>query len=93
MPGHSERIWLLLMALTFAGAWLGETGERGWALSLMVALLIAVKGRMVIDHYMEMRTASPALRRVLLAFVTIVPLLVLASLRYGDVIARVTTLG
>ncbi|MDK9723557.1 MAG: cytochrome C oxidase subunit IV family protein [Sterolibacteriaceae bacterium MAG5] len=93
MPGHAEKVWLLLVALTGAGAWLGETGEPGWALGLTVAGLIAFKGRLVIDHYMDMADASPPLRRVLHAFVVLVPLLVLASQGFGAAIARLTTIG
>ena len=39
---------------------------------------------------MEMRDASPTIRRVLYAFVVTVPVLVLLSHGFGDVIARVT---
>lgn len=89
-PGQAERIWLLLLGLTAAGAWLGETGERGWALSLTVALLIALKGRLVIDHYMEMRAASPVIRRVLYVFIVVVTALVLLSHGFGGTLARLT---
>ena len=89
---HVERIWLLLLALTAAGAWLGETGGRGWALTLTVAFLIAVKGRLVIDHYMDMRHANRSIRRVLYAFVVVVPALVVLSHGFGDGIARLTTI-
>jgi len=90
--GHAEKIWLLLLGLTLAGAWLAETGEAGWPLTLIVAGLIALKGRLVIDHYMEMTRASARLRRVLYAFVIIVPTLVLLSHGWGDSIRRMTTL-
>lgn len=93
MPGHAEKIWLSLVALTGAGAWLGETGQAGWWLSIIVAVLIALKGRLVIDHYMEMRDASPPLRRVLRLFVLLVPLMVLASHGFGSSIARITAIG
>lgn len=92
MIGHAERIWLLLVGLTLAGAWLAETGRAGWPLTLVVAGLIAFKGRMVIDHYMEMTAANARIRRVLYAFATVVPLLVIASHGWGDVIKRLTTL-
>jgi hypothetical protein len=87
-----ERIWLLLLGLTAAGAWLGETGGRGWVLTLTVAFLIAYKGRLVIDHYMGMREANRTIRRVLHAFVVVVPVLVLLNHGFGAVIARLTTL-
>lgn len=89
----AERIWLLLLGLTAAGAWLGETGGHGWALTLTVALLIAGKGRLVVDHYMGMRDANRTIRRVLYAFIILVPVLVLLSHGFGAAIARLTTLG
>jgi hypothetical protein len=93
MIGKMERIWLLLVALTLAGAWLAETGQAGWPLTLVVAGLIAFKGRMVIDCYMEITGANPRIRAVLHGFVTLVPLLVIFSHGWGDVINRWTTIN
>ncbi len=93
MIGYAERIWLLLVGLTLAGAWLAETGHAGWPLTLTVAGLIAFKGRMVIDHYMEMTTANASIRRVLYAFSLLVPLLVLLSHGYGDLLKQLTTIN
>lgn len=90
--GHAEKIWLTLVGLTLAGAWFAETGHAGWPLSLIVAGLIAFKGRLVIDHYMEMTGANTRIRRVLHAFVTVVPLLVLFSHGWGDLLRRLTTI-
>jgi hypothetical protein len=92
MP-HAERIWIALLGLTALGAWLGETGGHGWALSLTVAFLIALKGHLVIDHYMGMRDANRTIRRVLHAFVFVVPGLVLLSHGFGAAIARLTAIG
>lgn len=93
MTGNAERIWLLLVALTLAGAWLAETGQAGWPLTLVVAGLIAFKGRMVIDHYMEITRANPRIRAVLHGFVTLVPLLVIISHGWGHLIKRLTTIS
>jgi hypothetical protein len=90
--GHAERIWLLLIALTLGSAFLAETGERSWPLTLIVAAMIAFKGRLIIDHYMEMRSANPRIRRILHAFVTVIPLLVLVSHAMSPWIARLTAL-
>lgn len=91
--GHAERIWLLLVGLTLAAAWLAETGKSSWLLAFVVAGLIAFKGRMVIDHYMEMTSANSRIRRVLYIFVSIVPLLVLISHGWSDVLKRITTIN
>lgn len=91
--GHAEKIWLLLVGLTAAGAWLGETGHSSWMLTFVVAGLIGFKGRLVIDHYMEMTSANTLLRRALYVFSTLVPILVIFSHGWSDVLKRVTTIN
>ena len=93
MIGHAERVWLLLIGLTLASTWFAETGEAGWPLTFIVAVLIGFKGGIVIDHYMEMRSANRRIRRVLFVFVTLVPGLVIISHGWGDLIARITTIN
>lgn len=90
--GHAEKIWLLLVGLTGAGAFFAETGQSSWFLAVVVAGLIAVKGRLVIDHYMEMTRANTRIRRVLHLFTIIVPIMVLTSHGWSDVIRRITTI-
>ncbi len=90
--GHTEKIWLILIGLTLSSAFLAETGQRSWSLSLIVAAMIAFKGRLVIDHYMEMRNANRRIRRVLHAFVTVIPLMVVITHAFGPQIARLTAL-
>jgi len=92
MMGRAERVWLTLIMLTLAGAWLAETGQRSWPLTLVVAALIAVKGRLVIDRYMGITAAHPRIRRILHGFVTLVPLLVIFSHGWGNLLQRLTTL-
>jgi hypothetical protein len=89
---HVERIWLLLAGLTLGAAWLGESGHAGWPLTLTVAGLIGLKGRLVIDHYMEMTTANARIRRVLYAFTLLVPLLVILSHPWGGLLRDLTRL-
>ena len=93
MIGHTEKFWLALIGLTLAGALLGETGHAGWPLTLTVSFLIAFKGGIVIDHYMEMRSANSRIRNILRLFITLIPLLVIISHGWGDVIRRLTTIN
>jgi len=90
---HVERIWLLLVGLTLLAAWVAETGAPGWPVTLIVAGLIGFKGRLVIDHYMEMVQANAIIRRVLHAFVILVPLLVILSQGFAEVLRRLTSLS
>jgi hypothetical protein len=86
-----DLVWLLLVGLTFAGAWLSDAATPGTATTLTVALLIAFKGRMVIDHYMELADASRSIRRLMHAYFYVIPGLVVASIFFGDAIARLTS--
>lgn len=90
MIGHTERVWLVLVGLTLAGAWLGDAGSAGWLLTLTVAFLIGFKGMMVIDHYMEMRLANRRMRRALFIFIALVILLVIIGYGWGDEFRRLT---
>lgn len=92
-PGPAEITWLMLVGLTAGSTFFAETGHAGWPLAFIVAALIGVKGRLVIDRYMEMRLAKRSLRYALYAFSGIVPLLVLLSYGGGDTLRRLTTLN
>ncbi|MES9854761.1 MAG: cytochrome C oxidase subunit IV family protein [Candidatus Thiodiazotropha sp. L084R] len=92
MIGYTEKIWLLLIGLTFFGALIGESGQAGWLLTMTVAILIALKGSIVIDHYMEMRSSHQRIRDVLRSFIILIPILVIFFHSWGEEIRRLTTL-
>jgi hypothetical protein len=70
-------LWIFLILLTLGGGWLGESGDPGLLLALYVTVTIAIKGRVVVDHFMELRSANPTLRRLMRLYFVVVPLLVL----------------
>ena len=86
--GLTEKIWLALVGLTIAGMLLGETGRAGWPLTLTVVALIILKGGIVIDYYMEMRSANQRFRNVLRLFVILIPILVIISFSWGEDIRK-----
>ncbi|MCU7843243.1 MAG: cytochrome C oxidase subunit IV family protein [Candidatus Thiodiazotropha sp. (ex Monitilora ramsayi)] len=90
--GRTELIWLSLIGLTLVGALLTETRGIGWPLTFTVAALIAVKGSLVIDHYMEMRCANKRIRNVLRLFVILIPLMVIISHGWGSFVRELTTI-
>lgn len=56
-------IWIGLLALTVLAWMLGHRLEGAW-LPLVVLGLAAVKGQLVIDHFMELKHAPRLLRYV-----------------------------
>lgn len=85
-------LWLLLVALTLCGALIGEAAEPGLAITLVICLTMAFKGRMVIDHFMELKTANRTIRSLMRAYFYVLPLATVLTYLFGDWLARLTTL-
>lgn len=88
-----DQAWLLLVVLTFTGALLAEHAESNFAVVLLVAAMTVFKGRLVIDHFMELGQASAVIRRVVGIFGLLVPLLLLVTWLWGPQLARLDWLG
>lgn len=87
-----DLLWLLLVALTLGGAFLGEAAEPGLAVTLVISLTMAFKGRMIIDHFMELKKANRTIRNLMRAYFYVLPLVTVLTHLFGDWLARVTTL-
>jgi len=85
-------LWLLLAALTLGGAFIGEAAEPGLAVTLAIALTMAFKGRIIVDHFMELKTANRTLRKLMRAYFYVLPLVIVLTTLFGDRLARLTTL-
>ena len=91
MIGQAEKTWFALIGLTFLGAVLGETGNAGWPLSLTVASLIYIKSSIVVDQYMEMRSANKRIRTVLRIFFIATPILIIITFGWHDYLRELTS--
>ena len=92
-PEHAvDLTWIVLIALTLLGVALGEGASPGLTVTLLVAGITALKGRLVIDRFMELGGASPWIRRAVRTFGLFVPTLILVVHLFGPRIARLTTL-
>lgn len=85
--------WILLISLTLAGVSIGEGAEPGFWVTLTVAAIAAFKGRLVIDQFMELGSAHPAIRRLVRLFGLLVPALMVLVYLFGPQIAQITTLS
>ena len=85
--------WILLISLTLSGVAIGEGAEPGFWVTLTVAAIAALKGRLVIDQFMELGSAHPAIRRVVRLFGLLVPALMVLVYLFGPQIVEVTTLA
>lgn len=87
-----DLLWLLLVALTLGGALIGETAEPGIAVALAVSLTMAFKGRVIIDHFMELKTANRTIRNLMRAYFYVLPLVTVLVYLFSEHFARLTTL-
>ncbi|QEL65625.1 hypothetical protein OTERR_21490 [Oryzomicrobium terrae] len=87
------RTWLVLLALTLGGGFLGESHYGGIVLAVAAALLVAVKSRLVIVHFLELNQAHPRIRRVVGAYFAAMPALMVLTALAGPQIVRWTSLG
>jgi hypothetical protein len=85
-------VWIVLVALTFVGAWLGEVADPGLPVALLVIVSMAIKGRLVIDHFLELTTCNRRIRRLMRTYFYVLPGLTLTTYVFGDVIVRLTTM-
>lgn len=68
-------LWLLLMLLTISGSLLGELASPGYFLMLFVTASMAIKGRMVIDYFMELKNAHPLIKNLMQAYFYVLPVI------------------
>ena len=72
-------VWLALVTLTLGSAWLGEEGWPAPATALLVALIVAVKGLLVIRHYMGLAEPGSRLRLAMRLYFVVMPGLILLA--------------
>lgn len=87
-----DALWLLLIILTLAGTLIGESADPGLGITLVICLTMAFKGRMVIDHFMELNHANHKVRNMMRAYFYVLPALTVLTSLFGDWLARLTTL-
>lgn len=76
--------WLALILLTLSGGLMGELAQPGFWITVMIALMTYLKGRLVIDYFMELEEARPIIRNVVTGFSTIIPLLMVLTYLWTD---------
>lgn len=73
-------VWLGLVGLTLGSAWLGEAGRLpAEATAAAVALIVGLKGALVIRYFMGLDEPGSRLRQVMRAYFVVVPLLILLA--------------
>ncbi len=87
-----QRAWMLLIVLTLASAFIAESVDPTAGMVIVVCLVVAIKGQLVVDRLMGLRHAPPLIRRMMLAYFYVLPLLIALALIFPEPLRRLTTL-
>ncbi|MEW8073404.1 MAG: cytochrome C oxidase subunit IV family protein [Candidatus Thiodiazotropha endolucinida] len=87
-----DMIWLVLMGLTLLSAAIAESPDQGLIMILVITLTVAYKGRMIVDHFMELKDANRLLRNSMRIYFYVIPAMIVLVYLFPDLIARLTTL-
>ena len=82
--------WLMLVLLSAGGAGIGSADPSGLAVAVVVALVMAVKLRLVCTYFLELHEAHPRIRSAVMTFCYGMPILVILTTAFGDTLARLT---
>lgn len=85
-----DLVWIGLVLLSLVGARLGGPGDAGLSVTVMVALVMGIKVRLVCDYFLEMPTAHHRIRIAMYLFCYGMPILVILTTIFGDFLARIT---
>lgn len=87
-----DRLWLLLISLTLFSAYMAERDTQGFNSILIMALVLAIKGRIIVDHFMELKSAHRLLRTLMRVYYYVIPLMIIVVYLFPEQIAHWTRL-
>ncbi len=87
-----NRLWLVLIALTLFSAFMAEQESQGLGSITIMALVLAIKGRIIVDYFMELKTANVLIRTLMQVYFYVIPAMIIAAYLFPDHIARWATL-
>ncbi len=87
-----NRLWLVLLTLTLFSAFMAERASPSFVNVAIMALVLAIKGRIIVDYFMELKDAHFVLRTLMRFYFYVIPSLIILVYLFPEKIARWTTL-
>lgn len=87
-----ESLWVLLIALTLFSAYMAEQPNPGFDSVAIMALVLAIKGRIIVDYFMELKHSHYILRGLMQAYFYVIPALIILVYLFPEQIAAWTVL-
>ena len=85
-------LWLALILLTLFSAYMAERGTVSFYSVTIMAAVLAIKGRIIVDHFMELKHAHIILRTLMRVYFYVIPMLIIIVYLFPEQIAKWTTL-
>jgi len=85
-------LWLVLIVLTLFSAYMAERAAPGLDSVAIMALVLAIKGRIIVDYFMELKDSHVVLRTLMQVYFYVIPALIILVYLFPEQIAKWTTL-
>ncbi len=85
-------LWLIHMLLTLYSVYMAELASPGLKSVTIMAIVLAVKGRIIVDYFMELKEAHVVLRTLMRVYFYVIPALIILVYLFPEQIAQWTTL-
>jgi len=85
-------LWLILIVLTLFSAYMAEQAKPGFNSVAIMALVLAIKGRIIVDYFMELKESHMVLRTLMQVYFYVIPALIILVYLYPEQIAKWTAL-
>lgn len=87
-----NNLWLLLIFLTLFSAYMAEKATPNFNSVAIMALVLAIKGRIIVDYFMELKHANVVVRRLMQIYFYVIPALIILVYLFPKQIAEWTQL-
>ncbi len=87
-----DAVWLVLMMLTLGNAVIADSADHSLLVTMLIATSIALKGRLVLERFMELGNAHPYIRASMNLYFLVLPLMIIAVYLFPQAIADMTRL-
>ena len=85
-------LWLILIVLTLFSAYMAEQAKPGFNSVAIMALGLAIKGRIIVDYFMELKDSHVVLRTLMQVYFYVIPALIILVYLFPEQIAKWTVL-
>jgi len=85
-------LWLLLLLLTLFSAYIAEQETPGLNSIIIMAVVLAIKGRIIVDYFMELKDANLVVRTLMRVYFYVIPALIILVYLFPKQIANWTAL-